>query len=375
MNPGTLIVPTNAFNPSTRYDPPEDPSWFLKINYSDTPLFKPLSSSELSGQQPKMSSPTAPLFPEGTLPPITYKVPFYQVVDPELSFFEQWQQSPVYEVRRQTEYSFERSMDNTGNCEVGAEAALIDSRTVGTEISAGFSVNVGHTRSLEMTAGFAPIGIGGEATVGVSMSINFGVSAGIAKSDSHEKGYELPVPAGTAIGVFSIKSRYRIYRQGSDTPINGPEAVNTSPELIAADYRLPGWTKENGCPRSDVLLTGITDHGSEVSLMDGKPYRSSSGYHYLMLKDGDLKVYTDADEPIWPAREDAGVPFRIATVKLSQNGQITLSQAKVGGIMYAPVALVKDPNRPKGTLLYLTDDGVLQVVAPTGRVVWKNSKG
>lgn len=42
-------------------------------------------------------------------------------------------------------------------------------------------------------------------------------------------------------------------------------------------------------------------------------------------------------------------------------------------ITIQPYELVQNPNRRMGTAIHLNEAGVLQVVAPTGRVVWESS--
>ena len=130
----------------------------------------------------------------------------------------------------------------------------------------------------------------------------------------------------------------------------------------------------------DLLLKG------PMELEKGKQYVSGSKYHYLMWDGKDLAVYTDTGNPVWKFSDGFEVEQQVESVAISEDGQITVTAHKISrepanvrpkprGWLYdlETHQLVKNPNRPRGTAIHLNEEGVLQVVAPTGRVVWEST--
>jgi len=224
-------------------------------------------------------------------------------------------------------------------------------------------------------AAVKPFGMGVEATVAVGVTVGGGREWVDTESKATEVGDEIPVLAGTAVALFQMKSDYRIYRQGSDVPIPNAEAMH-SEDPVWAYYRMPGWTAENNCGRSDQLLKG------PMELEKDKKYSSASENHYLMWNGRDLAIYTNTDNAVWSFRENFKEVVRVLSVEISEDGQITVNahrledRRKTQGRLVLKLGtydLVKNPNRPQGTAIHLDKEGVLQVVAPTGRVVWETS--
>lgn len=375
--PGTLIIPSTAMFPSTTYDPPRETAWALQLTHKGQDLFAAIPPDQVKAVHPTLTGPTAPMIPEGNLPRITYSLPFYQVQDPDLDFFRQWLESPVYTVERTTRFELVDMRDNTGNCDTGQPVTFTYTTSVGTETSDAWNIDIGASITVEGKGAFKPLGVGGELSVGVTASVNSGYERVWANSRGTEKSDQVVVPAGTAMALFKLVSDYRIFRQGMDIPMPNATASSTSPTLVPAYYRLPGWTKENGCPRSDALISG------PASLEMGKRYYSESGAHNLMWDNNDFAIYTDSGHAVWKFSTLSGRTPWITSVTISEDGQITVMAGEKGepvlrsdGVYRFPVTtsvpfeLVKNQNRPKGTALYLTEDGALQVAAPNGRVVW-----
>jgi hypothetical protein len=378
-SPSTLIFPSNALVPSTTHEKPKEMPWVLRLTHTGPNPFKDVDPMQAKTVLPAMNSPE---FADmgAALTPIEYKVPFYQVQDPDLTFFEQWMETPVYTIRRTAQFELVAKRDNTANCELGEASTFSYKTTRGTETSIGWNVSINSSVTVEASASFEPFGVGVDASVAVSVGVSAGSEASITYSSTVEEGDEIPVAAGTAVALYKMKSEYSVYRQGSDVPI--PNATATHSEMpVWTYYRIPGWTKENNCGRPDRLFQG------PMQLEKGKRYPSNSGYHYLLWDDRDFAIYTDAGNPVWKFSDVFDIVPRYNSVAISGDGQITVTGYKFVNdppsgddegsvpvrIRVQPYELVQNPNRPMGTAIHLNEEGVLQVVAPTGRVVWESS--
>lgn len=374
----TIIFPSNALFPSNTHEKPKEMPWVLRLSHTGPNPFTDIDETQAKSVLPAMNGPEMPQM-GGELPPIEYKVPFYQVQDPDLTFFEQWMETPVYTVRRTAKYEPLGMRDNTANCALGAASTFTYKTTTGTETSYGWNVSVNTSVTVEASASFEPFGVGVDGSVAVSVGASAGAEGSYTSSKAVEVGDEIPVPAGTAVAVFKMKSDYRVYRQGSDVPIPSASATHAE-QPVWSYYRVPGWTEENNCGRTDMLLTGPIDLEKDTK------YYSASELHYLLWDDRDLAIYTNSNNPVWKFSDGFEIEQSVKSVAISADGQITVSAYKVSreppNKRREPRAwlydlqsheLVKNPNRPNGTAIHLTKDGVLQVVAPTGRVVWESS--
>lgn len=413
--PNVYVIPLNTFTTSPNYDRPTSQAWALRLpKLSRDPLsatFASKGSANLS--VPQLLSPNSPgSDPGGTGANFeetkSYTLPFYVVKDNKYSFVEQWLKSPTYRVERVTRYKFEGDfLDNSADCELGESKELSVSKTTGWETSTAVNwfASVAVSASIELNA--APLGVGASTTLGLEVTAGGGMESASARQGAEETASTFVVPPGTAIALYRLKSEYKVFRQGETVPIEIEGLERSDGVITSVFYRLPGWTPEKNCPRSDILLTGPVD------LQLNRKYPSRSGDHYLLWDNRGLAVYTNSDSEIWNVRsiiewtppkprpypytgirlrngfpvpsklewdtfEQRGIEsykptFDFARVSFSETGMLSLLDR------YTQVAYKsksnEDPNRPKRTSLYLTDDGALEIVAPTGRVIWTSQPG
>lgn len=102
----------------------------------------------------------------------------------------------------------------------------------------------------------------------------------------------------------------------------------------------------------------------------GQKIRSASGNHYLVFQsDGNLVVYTAADQYVWGLQSVTDQYAQIEQVHLQTDGNLAAYGA---GDAYIWSALTRDPDA--SAYLDLSPEGVLQLVSGnTGAVLWSSS--
>ena len=170
---GTLTFPSNAFFPSSTHQQPKDKAYVLQLTQAIQNPLVGLDKSQVKSILPTLIAPGLPQM-GGALDPIEYQLPFYQVQDPELTFFEQWLESPTYTVRRTGEFTLIGTRDNTPNCALGEASTFTYKTTTGVETSVHWNVNASVAVSLEAGIAFAPFGVGAESKLTITGTVGGG---------------------------------------------------------------------------------------------------------------------------------------------------------------------------------------------------------
>ena len=105
-------------------------------------------------------------------------------------------------------------------------------------------------------------------------------------------------------------------------------------------------------------------------VVQGKKYRSPSGGHFLLFQsDGNLAVYTSANQHVWDFSKVAPQWKEAKSVRIGSDGNLGASD---GAGNYVWSALHKDPD-PTATLT-ISPAGALQLVSgKSGQVLWSSS--
>jgi hypothetical protein len=101
----------------------------------------------------------------------------------------------------------------------------------------------------------------------------------------------------------------------------------------------------------------------------GQKIRSASGNHYLVFQaDGNLVVYTAADQYVWGLQSVTDEFTRIKRVELQTDGNLAAY-----GDDEAYIWSALDSNPDASAYLNLSPEGVLQLVSGSGAVLWSSS--
>lgn len=417
-----MIVKPNAGFPSGSHDAPRQTPKVIRFKFSDSTgnLIGKLDakkSKELTDALPTFSENYSAEFANYTDTGVqsTYDLPFVLVNDPEMDQLNQWAKGAKYEAVRTVKWHPVASYDATGQqCVAWDEADDVGySFSEGLTNETTWNNNVGVEVGVELTGGFKPLGVGGEAAVSVtgSYSHDFGGS----ESSSSEKGKNetLKRIPGTFLGVFEERSAYKIYRLDGDKRKKIRETDEDGifkHKFVPIRYVPKGWTKDNPCLEQSTAANlsasneGISstesaydgvlenevnydtvedvnksqmDEKGNFHLLDaghtlvmGNKHWSKSKNHYLVFEDrGDLVVYTKDNKFVWGMREQIADKGHVAKVIYQHDGNLAAYDAN-DGYMWSALHTAS----PKGTELHLTDSGLLQIVHPDGTIAWTSAE-
>lgn len=96
---------------------------------------------------------------------------------------------------------------------------------------------------------------------------------------------------------------------------------------------------------------------------------SMSGHYLTFQEDGNLCIYkSEGDQWVWCINNDPSVPYQSShAVEMTRDGRLWVTDANGGGVWQAPA------NNPQpGTGVHITDNGTLELRAPSGAVVWSS---
>jgi WD40 repeat protein len=188
---------------------------------------------------------------------------------------------------------------------------------------------------------------------GVYTEIGYG-----AAMASNGKWYFVAVPNRYADGVTptptATEAATATPAPATPTPATTKAAASATPTPVA--------TKAAAVPQENVfpLSTGHT-------IVQGQKYDSPSGDHYLIFQpDGNVVVYTAADQYVWGLQSETDKYAEAQSVKMQEDGNFVIRGANDEYIWSA-----LDENPDASAFLTLTPQGVLQLVSgDTGKILW-----
>lgn len=103
-------------------------------------------------------------------------------------------------------------------------------------------------------------------------------------------------------------------------------------------------------------------------LQQGSRY-SMAGHYLTFQRDGNLCIYKSAgDQWVWCINNDPRVQYQNSAVaEMTADGRLRITDADGGVVWQAPA-----DNAQPGSGVYITDNGALEVRAPSGAVTWSS---
>lgn len=310
------------------------------------------------------------------LPTEDYEVPFYQVKDPFYpAQLDQWINSPNYKVVRKLSYEKSKNDMDLTSCGTAERSPASLSYTEGTgwEESTGSTWTAGGSVTVTGTGGVKPLGVGFDLSVAIEANFSHSWESGKSKSGSTEVERGWTVEPGTYGAVFFRTSSYEVFRKDGSR-VSVATFVEKQPEFLT--WAPHGWTADAPCR----TLTGRLLEAGE-RLESGQEYwpgRKRDGGYYMVFDkggDGDLTVRSDTGGVFFSLKAKGYSTDRADRMEFTPGGSLVLSK----GDSALPSSEIfwkgyDGPSLPRGAMLTMTRDGVLQIVSVDGQVRWSSDK-
>jgi hypothetical protein len=150
--------------------------------------------------------------------------------------------------------------------------------------------------------------------------------------------------------------------------IPDPRKIRSLSELMAWDQAVKA--EAAAADEDEATVDSIFPIAGEFFFERNEKYFSPSGNHYLIYQnDGNVVVYTKDDGFVWGLNEQTDRYASTAIITKQTDGNLVAYDADKGYIWSA-----RHEASPAGTTLTLQSSGALEIVAPSGDVLWSSKQ-